>query len=113
MSTARFLAAVALVIVPLVGHEYYARYQCWERIRELEPSVRSAAVAGKTRSAVEADLAALGVKHEYSVETHAIYGSTVVGRFMFCYRTEYSFVIHLNPNDAVASMDSNVFHEGL
>ena len=113
MSLGKFFLAVAAVVVPLFGYEYYARYQSWERINGIDQTVKLAATVGKTRSAVESDLDRVGIKHTYSANTNAIYGRSTVGRFMFIYSTEYSFVIRFAPDDSVASVDSSVFHEGL
>lgn len=112
MSLGKFFVVVAVVAAPLAGYEYYARYQSWEKIKGLEHALRSTATVGKPRSAVEAGLSGLGIKHAYSDKTHAIYGRDVVGRFIF-YSTEYSFVIRFGSDDAVVAVDSNVFHEGL
>lgn len=113
MSIGKFFLVVAVVVAPIASYEYYARYQSWEKVKEFEQALRATATVGKARPAVEADLNDLGINHAYSDKTHAIYGRTVVGRFMFFYSTEYSFVIRFGPDDSVVAVDSNVFHEGL
>lgn len=113
MSLKNFFVVIAVMVTSLASCEYYARYESRTKVRELERTVRSAATIGKTRLAVESDLNRIGIKHQYSDRTRAVYGRSVVGRFMFVYNTEYSYVIHFDSDDSVASVASNVFHEGL
>ncbi|WP_332851927.1 hypothetical protein [Duganella sp. S19_KUP01_CR8] len=113
MSLSKFFLVVAIVLTPIFGFEQFARYQLRERIRGIEQVLKVAAVTGRDRSAVAADLDRAGVASMYSDKTHAIYGRIIVGRFMFIYDTELSFVIHFGADDHVTSTESGVFHEGL